>query len=1171
MPSTAEAIRADIDAASAPGFRGRLLARGQSRAILWRKGELPDNAPEFSALLSYDLHSYAYAMLGQGLRLRELDGNSPQVQRAFEQAATALEAAIARGNPTDSDRDFHFVMTACAYHLAHLSARAYSLLAIVREESNFSLPEKALTHLILRDFARLEQEVLQFRMTGSASDASIRAMFESQWSLSAGNEVASTESEVDPTDVLLKTVDFAVSDRFLGALAIFLLALERGEPQLNQMAVAQLRELTKLCGELNLVPQWWASRIASSLIGDLWSSSFHERLPTAPTGSPAAEWASLRQMFVASLYRRRKAEIELWPSQLEAAARAADSKDDLVVSLPTSAGKTRVAELCILRCLADGMRVIFVTPLRALSAQSELVLRRTFGPLGKSVSGLYGSIGVSAFDEDAIRERHIVIATPEKLDFALRSDPSLLDDVGLLVFDEGHMIGVSEREVRYEVQIQRLLRRLDASQRRIVCLSAVLPNGDQVDDFANWLRRDQPGGLVRSDWRPTRLRYGEVVWRGDHARLNLRVGEERPFVPRFFTASVPPKGKRKKLFPSNLGELCLATAWRLLSDGQSVLIFCPVRAHVEPFASRVIDLHARGILTSVLSVDSEVIRTAITIGEEWLGTDHPILACLRLGVAIHHGALPAPYRKEVERLLQQGVLKITISSPTLAQGLNLSATVVIFHSLYRNRERIKAAEFKNVIGRAGRAFVDLEGLVLYPIYDDYDRKAAQWLGLIDDVNSLSLESGLLILVNELLVRMKRRIGTDSLEELTEYVLNNANAWSFVADPLATSAQTEKDSGEWNQYIATLDTAILSMLGDNSTDLSTLAHALDEILKSSLWSRRIKRLSDDVGQVLRAGLQARARVIWSSSSEIRRKGYFLAGVGLETGQALDAMATEGNALLVQANAAILSDDTTTAIESIKSLAVRLFAIPPFVPDVLPDEWVDVLERWLMGLPITGVGEVEETLRFIEGGLVYRLPWGLEAIRVRGQANAEIVGEWGETLADYDLSLALVALETGTLNRSAAILIQSGFGSRLVAIKVVTDTKASFSNRHELREWLYSDDIVSLSLRPDWPTPETKELWNTLWKSMDPSTTATWREQKFRAPVNWEAGFIPEVGAPLRVYESNGKHCVLSADGQLIGGLTSPLNPVRSGLLLVSIMENTSEVLLTYFGPEDLWIT
>ena len=185
--------------------------------------------------------------------------------------------------------------------------------------------------------------------------------------------------------------------------------------------------------------------------------------------------------------------------------------------------------------------MVFVTPLRALSAQTETTLQRTFGPLGKTISALYGSIGVSGFDEDAIRERDIVVATPEKLDFALRNDPSLLDDVGLLVFDEGHMIGLNEREVRYEVQIQRLLRRPDAHERRIVCLSAILPDGDQLDDFAAWLRRDHPGGLIKNDWRPTRLRFGEVVWTSPTARLNLRVGDERPWVQRFLTGAAPPQ------------------------------------------------------------------------------------------------------------------------------------------------------------------------------------------------------------------------------------------------------------------------------------------------------------------------------------------------------------------------------------------------------------------------------------------------------------------------------------------------------------------------------------------------------------------------------------------------------------------------------------------------------
>lgn len=131
--------------------------------------------------------------------------------------------------------------------------------------------------------------------------------------------------------------------------------------------------------------------------------------------------------------------------------------------------------------------------------------------------------------------------------------------------------------------------------------------------------------------------------------------------------------------------------------------------------------------------------------------DRDILKCLRLGVALHHGALPTAYRKEVERLLRDGVLKVTISSPTLAQGLNLSATAVVIHSLYRHGEKIKVSEFKNVIGRAGRAYVDVEGLVLYPIFEDAkNKKHDEWVGLIEDLGAREMEDGLIQLIFYLL-------------------------------------------------------------------------------------------------------------------------------------------------------------------------------------------------------------------------------------------------------------------------------------------------------------------------------------------------------------------------------------------------------------------------------------
>lgn len=896
-------------------------------------------------------------------------------------------------------------------------------------------------------------------------------------------------------------------------------------------------------------------------------------MPVIPDGGDAPQWPQLRQTFIALLLRRGRSEIDLWPSQLSAADRVVNQRDDLVVSLPTSAGKTRIAELCILRCLAAGKRVIFVTPLRALSAQTEIGLQRTFGPLGKTVSALYGSIGVSGFDEDALRERSIVVTTPEKLDFALRNDPSLINDVGLLVFDEGHMIGLGEREVRYEVQIQRLLKRADAGDRRIVCLSAVLPDGDQLDDFANWLRRDQPGGLIKDEWRPTRLRYGEILWNGTIARLNLRVGDERPFVPRLFTARVPPIGKRTTPFPKNLGELCLAAAWRLVEDGQSVLIFCPVRAHVEPFATRIMDLYNRGALTTLLDANVDVLDTAMVLGREWLGDGNPILECLRLGVAIHHGSLPTAYRKEIERLLRNGVLKVTISSPTLAQGLNLSATVVIFHSLFRNRRRIDESEFRNVVGRAGRAFVDMEGLVLYPILDQ--RHLADWEQLIQDLGAREMESGLVTLVATLLRRMYLTLGRPPLDQFIEYVLNNTLAWEFPVLPNEVPEEQEQQRIQWTNHLTWLDTAILSMLGEREIDDADIAARLDEILSSSLWERRLTRQREGNRQAIKAGLLGRANHVWVPSTAQQRRGYFLAGVGLNTGHALDQIAAEVDVLLVQANGAMLNRDDNGAIEAVTALAEKVFEIPPFVPDRQPANWRDILRLWLQGVPIAPavVGQEADALQFVEGGLIYRLPWAMEAIRVRGIANGDIVGDSEFKLEEFELGLAIAAVETGTLNRSAAILIQAGFTSGLAAIKAVQETNAQFSSAFELRQWLESAEIVALTNQAGWPTPDTADMWRTFRAGFSPTTSKVWSEHQFIARVAWESKTDPPIqGQPVRLYShpETGDPIVMSGNAERLGLLQAPLNPHRLGLARASVHDDRRSVLISYLGPEDLWV-
>lgn len=1170
MATTPEAIIADINTAVTAGFRGNLIARGQARAIIWRNGVLPPGAPDFAPHLSYDLLSYGYALLELGLRLRDLNGDASHARVAFEQAATALEAVYAKGNPNEPGRDFHFVVAASSYHLARLSARAYSLLAVVENDPNFTPIERTLAQLMRRNFVALRANTLNYRVSMIGSDATLTANLQTK--------IRELESSVEPTtdesnDFLLESLDTTLTDTFMAAMSLFLLSLERGEQQLLEEALEQLNLNLSICSEFNLVPQWWSHRIAIHLLSDLWSNTFHEKIPLLPLGGEGADWQRLRELFISLLHRRPKAEIDLWPSQIEAAGRAVDQSDDLVVSLPTSAGKTRIAELCILRCFASGKRVFFVTPLRALSAQTETTLQRTFGPLGKRISSLYGSIGVSGFDEDVIRERHIVVATPEKLDFALRNDPSLLDDVGLIVFDEGHMIGLSEREVRYEVQIQRLLKRADAADRRIVCLSAILPEGDELEDFSNWMRRDHPGGLIKNDWRPTRLRFGEVVWTTDSARLNLRVGAERPWVQNFITASVPPtwippKQQRTTPFPKDQRELSLATAWRLVSEGQTVLIFCPERRSVEPFADVIVDLHSRGALSSLLTANIEVLDTAIALGVEWLGPNSNIIKCLRLGVGLHHGALPTAYRKEIERLLHENILKVTISSPTLAQGLNLAATAVVMHSIHRNGEVIDVSEFKNVIGRAGRAYVDVEGLVLYPMKAPTWRKQRTWEELIDNLGARKMESGLLRLVVSLLLRMAARVGND-INHLVEYVVNNAEAWTFPEIPNEDPEDRALALTEWEKYTATLDTAILSLIGENEIPEDEVETVLDEILQSSLWQRRLLRKSENSQRLLREALISRSKYIWHQSTAAHRRGYFLAGVGLKTGHALDAIAPVANGLLIQANTAILNDEIEDAIETILELAELVFTISPFIPDTLPENWQNILRVWLRGEPVSAIsnGQESETLQFIEGGLVYRLPWALEAIRVRAVANGDTVGESGIRLEDCELGLLVPAIETGTLNRSASILIQSGFGSRVTAIRVINETAATFKTGQELRQWLDSEAIQEFSRTPDWPSTETKKMWEALIQNLRPHEETLWKVQQYAAQVEW-SGEPLLTSSPIHIHQLDDELYVLSKDGSPIGRLRSRINLAYAGVIRAQASQDINTIDITYLGPNDL---
>lgn len=1147
MARNIEEIVARLDQATRAGFRGRLAARGLARNLIWAGGVLPPGSPNFDRRLSGDLIAYGLALFDLGLQIRAQDRNHPTLSRAFERAGEAIESVVRDGDPAWNERGFYTVIAAAAYHLGHFSARAFSLFPSQTETLNLSPAERALTFLMRRDLDALRTAVLEWTASRGGFDATLAERFER-----AGDELDFETA-----------LPLSLNAVFHKALAIFDFALEAGSEEAVTTALALLDEGVATASDFNSVPFWWIFMIARHLIDDLWDQSLHVRLPNPSDVPPGSSWVGLRKLFIAELLKRRRAEIDLWPSQLSAASRAFDMEDDLVAALPTSAGKTRIAEICILRALSLDLRVIFVTPLRALSAQTERTLRGTFAPLGFSVSSLYGSSGATGDDVDSLRNRNIVVTTPEKLDFALRNDAALIDDVGLIVLDEAHTIGAGEREIRYEVLVQRLLRRPDAGKRRIVCLSAILPQGEQLQDFVSWIRQDVEGEPITCDWRPTRQRFGEIVWPKDHAVLTFRVENEAPFVDPFITPREP-LGKRRNPFPQTHQELAVASAWRLIEEGQTVLIYCPLRKSVIPLAAAVIDLHQRGYFNSLLQDNEEVLKDAMNIGREWLGEFHPAVQCLKLGVAVHHAQLPRPFLRAVEQLLRRQVLRVTIASPTLAQGLNLSATTVLFYSLKRGRELIPGEEFANVAGRAGRAFVDVEGQVICIAPDS--KHLRDWNKLLKSVKERDLRSGLFQLVWKFCEQIARRKGFNA-EQIIEYVLGNAAAWDAPRAGGALSEAQCKEQEEfefkWTVDLACLDSALLSLV---QQDVATeeLAHAIDEALQSSLWQRTLLRQDARVQKVARVLLQARAGYIWQNSTAAQRKGYFAAGVSFATGRYLDERAAVLNKLLREADAGFASSEIEAAIGASIEFAKIVFAIPPFCPDEMLDNWEEIVRAWVNGESMSDLagGKDAKVMEFIEGALVYRLVWAMEAVRVR------------EVTVDLDqehphAGRAAVAFETGTFSYSAALLIQAGLASRVAAIKAVKDCETNFRDFKGLRAWLASECVLARQRDPEWPTQETANLWHAFTRNFESNTTKKWTVQNLELTVKWETE-PPRPGTHVRVLHDADRNesVVHSVDLDRLGTVVTAFSQQPAGVLVAAVSSIADRIEAEYFGPFDL---
>lgn len=1126
----------------APGYGGRLLDKGLARGLIWREGALPQDSPSFPEALTEDLLDYAHGVVALALRIQAQDPHAAVLERAFLVAGESIESVVLRGQ-SSPDCGFHRLTAAVAFHLAGYSARAYTMLPSLAERQNLAPSERVLLHLLRRNLAAMHAEYSAWLLDGQHSDCAVAGRLQH-------------DEGFDVSDA----VDSVLTSSLMKSLALLDHGLAVGDGDSAAEAAARLRSVEAAALELGAVSHWWTSALSAALAEQLWEMSLHRQLPELEEDDDDHDrWSSLRADYIRRLRASDRASIELWPSQTQAVGRVLDANDDLVVALPTGAGKTRIAEMCILRSLAGRERVVYVTPLRALSAQVERDLSSTFVPLGFAVSSLYGSAGIEMEDSEVLREADIVVSTPEKLDFALRNDDSVLDDVGLVVLDEGHMLGPQEREVRYEALVQRLLSRADAADRRLVCLSALFPSPEDMEDLVAWLRQDQPGDPVHSVWRPTRQRFGVLRWGGSAARLEINLHEESPFVPRFVETREPPEGSRRRnSFPHDKQELTLAAAWTFAQQNQDVLVYCSLRKSVEALGKTVSRCIRHKVLSPLVEPNARI-QNAIVTGTEWLGADHPAVECLRYGVALHHGGLPRPFLSEIEGLLRSRECPVVIASPTLAQGLNLSASVLLVPSVWRNGEVVPTTEFANVAGRAGRAYVDMEGLVVHLVWEDEPRRARKavktWEDLVASAKAPKVVSGILLLTWEIYQRIAEAAAVP-LKEVVEYVAGNGPAWDITptkANELGLSV------AEWERDIASLDSAVLALL-DADTAVENLDDALSSVLQGSLFARQLSQETQQAQLLLGGFIAARAAHVWAHTTEQQRRGYHAAGVGLRAGSFLDEHLDALVSLLLEAEAAIADGDVTAAAGPIVKFAELVLETAPFrAPRALPDRWQDALHGWIIGEPASEIVSLcDYGVDLLQEALSYRLPWAMEAVRVHALAM-------GVDEAEELAGIVPLAVETGTANRSSMLLLSSGLESREAAFAAIDSIAATFGNRLEMMQWLDSDAVKLAEIDETWPTPGSRHQWIAFRERARANRLGRWRQSAQSIKVDWESARpSPDQSVIIEASASPGRWLVLTPTYDRLGVTTADIAHKHSEVVSVQVSQDGEAVEVEYFG-------
>ena len=483
----------------------------------------------------------------------------------------------------------------------------------------------------------------------------------------------------------------------------------------------------------------------------------------------------------------KKSIFEFWTSQLRAIDDGLLSKDEsFVVQMPTSAGKTFIAELFILKYLINyKKKILYISPFRALASEKVSELGKYFSYLGYKVSSSTGSYEYEPMFDTVFDDTNVFILTPEKADYVLRLSPDVFNNIGAVVVDEGHIVGdLNSRAALTELLLIKL--KIKYPEIKTLFISAVMPPIN-ASEYAQWLSNNKENVFrsklfndsdIKEEWEPTRKNIGYFEWAtGQDGKKNGQIQfsnvktddeiigtEQDAFVPYFLT------GNEYGIYSVNKKPETAAVLGIKFSETGNTLIFCGKVISIGYVLDKYIQIFQRNPegINNLIPDDN---KESYFYSKEWYGENDPITIGILYGIGTHYGDMPEQVRSAVEKDYKNQKLKILLCTNTVGQGVNFPIKNIIFYDIstgfsqMSGQELITHRDFWNIIGRSGRAEKETEGNVIFIIKTWTDRN--NYLSFIEKNN---IEKSQSLLSYALKLRLSDAILDSLILEIVETFL-----------------------------------------------------------------------------------------------------------------------------------------------------------------------------------------------------------------------------------------------------------------------------------------------------------------------------------------------------------------------------------------------------------------